>query len=368
MERYRFYLVFAFLVFLAGCARPALPPTPPVSEPSRRPGGLPAGQLRGVWIADPRGVDWDRAARDLAQARINVVVVKFATGGAAYYPSHLLPFSGARRDEVQRCLAAMRRQGIAVHAWKVCFQMKDAPSDHIQRASNQNRVQRDSSGRVVYPSYRGVAILCPSLPQTRAQEARVAVELARLGVDGVQIDHIRWADGDTCFCSHCRTGFEQFVGRRVNWPRDAMAGGGLRQRFIAYRQSVITRTVYEIRHEMRATGTRISLSAAVFPDPQDARIVRGQDWKTWVDSGYLDWICPMNYTTNLSRYQSHLRAEMEAVGGKIPVALGLGIYMRGFTPQLMQQQIAEARRAGARGFVLFHYDEPLARTFFPALR
>ncbi len=349
------FTLFALLTVNGGCRHN--PPVPPQPFPQPVPLAGHAGEIRGVWIADPRGANWERIANDLAAMRINTAFVKFSTGGASYYPSRVLPMSGLRRDEAQRCIAAMHRRGISVHAWHVNLQMKDAPRAEISRAIAENRVQRDRSGTVLYPSYRGVAILCPSYPPNRALEARAMVELARLGVDGVQLDHIRFADGDSCYCANCRVGFERFVGRRVVWPREATPNGTLRQQFLAYRQSVITQLVYEIRRELVANGCRVPLSAAVFPDLQNARIERGQDWKTWVDVGYLDMLCPMNYQTSTGVFERRLRSELDAVSGRMPVIVGIGAFLDGVTSGEMRDQIAAARRIGARGYVIFSYED-----------
>lgn len=360
------WVVGAALLILSGCVtRPgpsrvgALPRVPPPS--------LHAGEIRGIWLADPRGADWGRIAHDLASAHFNSLFVKFSTGGAAYYPSDVLPFQGIRRDELSRCLVAMYGYGIAVHIWHVSLQMKDAPAAEIRRAITEDRVQRDRYGNVLYPSYRGVPILCPSSPVNREREIRAVIELARLGVQGIQLDHIRFADGDSCYCSNCRVGFEKMCGRRVSWPRSVTSGNELRSQFLVYRQNTITTLVSDIRRQLIANGSSAILSAAVFPDLQNARMERGQDWKTWADRSYLDLLCPMNYATSTSLFDRRLRAELEAVGGRIPVVAGIGAYQMNSAASLLDQ-IAATRRLRAKGFVIFNYDDRFARFFLPSLR
>ena len=362
------FLIASALVFplvFSGCvsrpgSRAVLPGIPPRIFPAGR-------EIRGVWLADPRGADWEKIAAHLAGAHINAIFVKFSTGGVAYYPSRVLPFSGFRRDEVSRCLTAMHRYGIAVHGWHVSLQMKDAPTSEIHRAIAEDRVQRNPSGSELYPSYAGVAILSPSSPLNQALETRAVMELAQLGVDGIHLDHVRFADGDSCYCSNCRAGFEQMVGRRVSWPYEVIQGGALRAEFLAYRQSTVTRLVREIRRELINRGTPWFLSAAVFPDLQNARSERGQDWKSWVDHRDIDLLCPMNYTTDLSKFDRRLRAELAAVRGRVPVAVGIGAYLMS-SPGPLLEQIAAIRRARGGGFVIFNYDDKFARFFLPSLR
>ncbi|MBM3891822.1 MAG: hypothetical protein FJ388_22125, partial [Verrucomicrobia bacterium] len=226
---------------------PATPPstvqrtTTPVATPPPV-AAAPQGELRGIWLHDPRGEDWRRVMADLHAAKLNAIFVKFSTGGAAYYPSHVLPGSyHAGRDEPALCLAAARQYGIQVHAWHVCFQMKDAPLDAQSRAIREGRVQLDRYGRVRRPSYR-VPVLCPSHDWNRLQETRAMVELAtRYPFDGVQLDYIRWPETEPCCCTNCKKRFTRDTRCAVrSWPADVTKGGRFAAQYQQWREQIIT--------------------------------------------------------------------------------------------------------------------------------
>ena len=70
--------------------------------------------------------------------------------------------------------------------------------------------------------------LCPSDPVTQSREIEAFVELAKTGVAGVQLDHIRQNGASSCFCPRCRALFEKSIGRTVaDWPKDVRKGDAL---------------------------------------------------------------------------------------------------------------------------------------------
>jgi len=339
----------------------ALPGQPPVVSRT--------GELRGIWLHDPRGVDWQKVMAELYTARMNAIFVKFSTGGAAYYRSEVLPGSSyAGRDEAALCLAAARRYGIQVHAWRVCFQMKDAPAESQQRAVREGRVQLDRSGRVLRPSYRA-PVLCPSHDWNRSLEVRATVELAtKYPFNGVHLDYLRWIDAEPCCCATCRKRFCRDTRSTVaSWPRDVMKGGRLAQTFVSWREQIMTRMVAEISPAVRRARPSTRISAAVWPELASVRRDRGQNWKAWVDAGWLDFICPMNYSTDPAMFAKRLSEERALVNGRVPIYVGIAAYKCTSGSQL-RQLVALAHSSRAGGWVLFNYDERFRTQFLPYLR
>ncbi|MCX7826156.1 MAG: family 10 glycosylhydrolase [Verrucomicrobiae bacterium] len=337
-------------------------PTPAVAAAPRR-------ELRGIWLHDPRGVDWRRVMSELHAAKLNAIFVKFSTGGAAYYPSQVLPGSyHAGRDEPALCLAAARPYGIQVHAWHVCFQMKDAPVDRQERAIREGRVQLNRSGRVRRPSY-GVPVLCPSHDWNRQQETRAMTELAtRYAFDGVQLDYIRWPETDPCCCANCKKRFARDTRCAVrSWPADVIKGGRFAAQYQHWREQIITRLAGDISAAVRQARPSMKISGAVWSDVAVGRRDYGQNWKAWVDHRYLDFVCPMNYVTDPATFSKRLADQRAQVRNRIPLYVGIGAYRLGSGQELLQQ-ISLARRGGADGWVLFNYDDQFRARMLPWLR
>jgi uncharacterized lipoprotein YddW (UPF0748 family) len=227
------------------------------------------------------------------------------------------------------------------------------------------RVMRGPDGRPALQS--SYAWLCPSQPANRAQIAAEVTEiLSRYPVDGLQFDYIRFFEEPTCFCSHCRREFETWLGRRVNrWPGDVM-GGALTERFYEWRRQVINNCVRDLASVARNLRPRIILSAAVFHDLERGQEDRAQDWRLWLDRGYLHYVCTMTYTSDLRDFENRVRKQQSSAGNRNRVVVGIGSYKLERMSDLMTE-IGLARQLGAPGFVLFSYDDIEARRFLPNL-
>ena len=189
------------------------------------------------------------------------------------------------------------------------------------------------------------------------------VEVARnYDVAGLHFDYIRYPGMEGCYCPGCRQRFETGVGSPVKtWPADVV-NGPLREKFLQFRRDNITRLVAAVSEQARKAKPGIKISAAVFPDWKSARDDDvGQDWKLWVEKGYLDFVCPMQYTDNGAWFEAQTKRNMAMVGGKIPLLPGIGATI-GLAPDGTLQQVLAARKQGTSGFVLFNFDRGAARS------
>jgi len=74
--------------------------------------------------------------------------------------------------------------------------------------------------------------------------------------------------------------------------------------WLDWRRSNITAVVRAVAEQARALKPRLKISAAVFRDwPRDRDNV-GQDWKLWCDRGWLDFVCPMDYTSSHRQFEN----------------------------------------------------------------
>ena len=95
------------------------------------------------------------------------------------------------------------------------------------------------------------------------------------------------------------------------------------------------------------------VSAAVYPDAQEASSHRFQDWSMWVENRWIDVVCPMVYTPDARTFATQV-ASVRQVAGTRPVWAGIGAYR--LSPAQTIENIQASRRVGAAGFVLFSYD------------
>ena len=328
------------------------------------------GEFRGFWCHSAfgvKGMNWDEAIHRLAENGFTAILPNMLWGGAAFYESKVLPVASqtlTRGDQIRQCLAACRKYGVQMHVWKVDWNLGSAaPKDFVARMRQAGRLQISSGGKEE-------PWLCPSHPENQQLEVAAMVEVVRnYDVDGIHFDYIRYPDGDHCFCLGCKDRFEHATGTAIkNWPEDVLTEGSLRKRWLEWRRNNITTVVRTVSEQARAIKPKIKMSAAVFRNWIVDRDSVGQDWKPWCDKGYLDFVCPMDYTPSNNRFENMVSQQVEWAG-RTQCYPGLGVSASAsyFGVDRAIEQINITRRYQTRGFVIFNYGVKESSELLPML-
>jgi len=325
------------------------------------------GEFRAVWLHSPYGVadwGWEKTCRFLAKHGFNAIVPNMLDAGLTSYPSQVLPADPRVReqgDQLRQAVDAAHRHGLAIHAWKVNYNLHSADSAFVARLRREGRLQQNPRGEEI-------EWLCPSHPENFALEVASMLEVVRrYEVDGLHFDYIRYPHAEGCYDAGCRLRFETQTGHQVaSWPEDVITGERA-EVYQRWRQEQITRLVRAVSVQARQIRPEIEISAAVFPDWPQTRLSIGQDWVRWIEAGYVDFICPMDYIPEMERFCRTVRRQVDWVAGRVPLYIGIGAFRLPAADDLIRQ-IAWTRRAGADGFVLFQYDTRLGEKVLPLLR
>ena len=186
-------------------------------------------------------------------------------------------------------------------------------------------------------------------------------------VDGLHFDYIRYPDDESCYCDGCRQRFEAESGRKVmNWPADCHRGPRSKE-YHDWRCRQITRLVEAVSAQARQIRPKIKISAAVFGAYPACRESVGQDWVAWVKAGYLDFVCPMDYTESDFSFTALVSNQIELVGGRIPIYPGIGATASrsALSSDRVVAQIHHARSLGAAGFTIFNLDRDTVSRIAP---
>jgi len=326
-----------------------------------------AGEFRAAWIHSGYGIEgwgWGKTVGVLKSNGFNAIIPNLIWAGVAHYPSKVLPASPKVKeqgDQMAQCLEACRNYGIELHVWKVNFYLLHAPPEFRAKLREAGRIQKNRKGD-------DVNWLCPSHPENFSLERDSMLEVVRdYDVDGIHFDYIRYPDKDACFCAGCRERFEKAADVKIeNWPDEVLTGDHT-ERFGDWRREQITRLVREVSREVHAIKPKIKVSAAVWGGWANARESIGQDAKAWIDAGYLDFVCPMNYESRDEDFANWTRKQVAAINHKTPLYIGIGAY-RLSGPEQLARQIQLSRELGGDGFVVFQLNEKLATQFLPPLR
>jgi len=356
-------LILAALFGAAPASDDSRETTPPASRVMQ---GRPAFEGRAVWEHAGTGAfpgHWDRSAKLLADHGFNMVISNMLSSGEAHYASDVLPRSAVFReygDQIQQCCDAAKKYGLQVHVWKVCFNLLGASQEWREQLRRDGRTQVTMDGKFQ-------PWLCPSNPDNRKLELDAILEVAcKYPVDGLHFDYIRYPGNQTCYCDGCRKRFEADSGQNVaDWPADCYAGTR-KEDYNNWRCQQITALVEVVSREARRIRNGIKISAAVFPYPS-CRQTRAQDWPAWIKAGYLDFLCPMDYTPSEERFGATVAEELRLIDGRIPLYPGIGATATGMTLTRDQvtAQIRKAKELGAAGFTIFNFDAKTAESIIP---
>ena len=318
--------------------------------------------------------DWDRTMRELSENGFNAVLPNMLWGGLAHYESDLLPRSESFRqygDQIAQAVAAGKKYGVEVHVWKVNFNASNAPRPFIDEMRAEGRLQKKRGGEEA-------PWLCPSHPLNRKLERDSMLETAeKYDVAGIHFDYIRYPGDDSCYCDGCNERFTRDLHSRellkadetLHWPRDCSGNGRFKPEYDQWRYDQITALVADVHAVVKEKNLNVKISAAVFPAYPQCKQWVLQDWPLWVERGYLDFVCPMNYTASPIQFSGYLKAQLEQTGAKIPIYPGIGATATGIQlkPEEVAAQIEVARQNGVDGFTIFNLNQATISVIPPAL-
>ena len=339
-------LSIPFLLMCVCGARPAAAARGPWTE------------IRGVWSASPDdglpGDTWGQACAWMDSTGLNAVFPCMIYGPLSWADAAGLVRAGGSGDPLEECIAEAHSRGIQVHVEIVMWKLGRLTAAQADSVSALMQTQVSYSGEVS-------GWLCPTDPANRAMEIEaIASVAAAYDIDGIQLDYVRFPDGDHCFCNGCRERFQSARHiRRLDWPVDCYWGGRYSEEFREWRRDQITSLVREIGDAVERARPGTAVSAAVVPDLEEARESCGQDWARWASDGLVDFLAPMDYVSDDDSFAS-LLARQVAVSD-VPVVVGIGVFDTGadLTEDQLLHRIEIAREERAGGFAIFHLEPGL---------
>ena len=233
-------------------------------------------------------------------------------------------------DPVAETISAAHGRGIRVHAWldvNLAASASEFPAsrDHvIYQHPDWLMVPRELAPELLTVDVRSPEYLGRLARWTRANAGRVEglyvsplhggahVQLAatvkdvvtRYAVDGVHLDHVRFPGADFDYSRAALDAFRTEARARLAAAERARIDAveaidpfaypeELRDEWRLFRQTQVTALVTRLRSTAKAVRPGVVVSATVVPDPAVAARDAFQDWRTWVDNGFIDALCPV---------------------------------------------------------------------------
>ncbi len=311
-------------------------------------------EIRGVWMDKNSIPKTEKGIRDLirsyARAGINLVLPDAIFNGYSCYKSDYLVqkdlFPGI--DMLRILIDEAHKNGIEVHPLVSVFRAGYTKDKGGILPLHPNWAMLDQNGRDVTES--GAYWLSPSVPGVRRLLLSALKELVeKYPIDGVQLDYIRYPSASHDYNPIARAmyqrergidpiGIEPFTKEAVDWH--------------LWREEQINSFVREVSQEIKSIRPSLQISAAVASYPDQARLNYLQDWEHWALNTWVDFLAPMDYTTDLLSFMTRQEATTDRIHFEALVAPGIGLLaQKESKPMLDQIQIA--RMHPVDGVILF---------------
>jgi len=166
-----------------------------------------------------------------------------------------------------------------------------------------------------------------------------------------------------CFCDNCLERFQREAQVRIpedmrtteqrsNWILSNEKG-----KWVKWRADNVTTLVKRIRTKLKRLNPNLKLSAATFPSYPDCVEAVGQDWVSWINSGLLDFVNPMDYDLPPEKLKSLVSGYRQSISRKgFPVYAGIMTsqsYLIGAGD--VKAHVDAIEKAGGDGVTLFAY-------------
>lgn len=304
---------------------------------------LASHEVRAVWLHS--GL-FDKKA-DVARGQIIELFDSYKDIGInnlfCYYT--LKDENGFDWDYLQLLIDEGHKRGIKIHPI-FCPGHEVAMTGEIK--DHPEWLIRDRDGKT-YPA------LNLTLPEVRNYWMRRMSQTLKYDIDGIHLDYIRFPvnqrysyDSLTC------TAFKKEFGYS---PKEVSQDDGsmIWCEWIKWNARQITGFVKETRELIRQSGRKVVLGADVFPNPETARVLIGQDWESWADTDLLDFICPMFYTNDLDLFREYTAHAVKIAGKGYQVYPGIGVQTshNRITKDLLIKEVRIAREEDAGGIAFF---------------
>ena len=218
--------------------------------------------------------------------------------------------------------------------------------------------------------------LSPLVPEVNDHLVEVIKEIVEnYNVDGIHLDYIRYSKNCYDFNEIGRRRFKDIYAvdpillsisnKSYFSGMEAKTIENLMEKWTDFRRDAITELIVELHETIITTRKPIVLSAAVKPDPFEARNHFYQDWEKWLKLDYIDFAVPMNYTSKAELFEENLM-KIDPLIAKEKIWMGIGVYNQGRYEALTKIMVSYSN--GYDHLVFFSYKTLASQpNYFPTL-
>lgn len=350
---------------------------------------------RGVWVTvfSEENVlrskdNIDRLIGICKKSGINNIYIQIYRADKAYYDSNLTdrtPYedilSETKEDPLKYLLEKTKIVRIKVHAWMNVFSIAQNKDAEILKKFGNGVLTKDQHDRFTmslkdekdyldkFYIRENQLFLEPADICVKKYLIDIAKEIIKKYPDfaGLHLDYIRYPIAipfipGSKFTSHGLSygygedsvkNFEETAGLNVKTMPATRENFNL---WDEWRRTQITDFLRELSADIRALSPKIEISCTIVPSLERTYLTSFQNWTTWLNKGYADYVIVMNYTDNTEFMELNSKALL-ALDADRRIYIGLGAYLVKDNPEIIKNQLSSLQKLSPSGIVIFSYDE-----------
>ncbi|MCF7740532.1 MAG: family 10 glycosylhydrolase [Candidatus Marinimicrobia bacterium] len=314
---------------------------------------------------------------------ITDIFVQVIGRGRAYYKTSLLPKSPRikkiKYDPLAYFCEQASRENIKVHAWINTMLVwskhqkpyeNDHPVNKLQDWFTFDNLNKSIlSERQKTLKNKGIEgrFLSPAAIKVRQLYQKIVQELIdNYPINGIHLDYIRFPSPNYGYHPFVREKFRSMTGidplyiDNSDLLEEFTDIQETKQKWKDFRCNQIDSLIGNLA-KITKKYQHIQLSAAVKPDPVEARNKYFQDWEEWLRKGLIDFVVAMNYTSDnqeFGRIVKHIKKRQI----KDKVWMGIGTYNQ--NPVMTDRQFNLCIQDNYKGVVFFSYKSLIDKNLY----
>jgi len=360
-----FFFCFLFLVSCKGKEVANVSPTPPITKPTTP--AFDSTAVRGVWITTTASTalnSKDNIKQTVANCKlagINNLFVVVYNSARTTYPSIVMQnllgvpilesFSG--RDPLKEIIDEGHAAGLKVHAWfEYGFAASYSQNGGAIIKAKPSWAAKDINGVLLSKNnFEWLNAFDPEVQNFLMSLMKEVV--SNYDIDGIQGDDRLPALPSTGGYDDYTIALYKSANGGANPPTTSTDAN-----WVKWRAGLLNNYMKKINKELKAIKPKliVSMAPSVYPFSLTEYL---QDWPTWVDSGWVDYILPQVYRYDINAYTTTLTQQKAYLKNNISICYpGVLLKSASYLPDdlFLTQMLQQNRSQGFKGECFFFYE------------
>jgi len=308
--------------------------------------------------------DITRLIRFAKESRIDDIFIQVYRANRSLFLSSAADASGYETcvrnisgDPLKLLVKEAHASGIRVHAWLNLLSLSNNAEAPILKKYGPEILTRNLKEKKDIEDYKidGQYFLEPGDTRVRRELVTIVRELlsAYPQLDGVQFDYIRYPDKDPAY-GYTSMNMERFKNSTGLTHIDENSGA-----WKEWKRKQVTEFLNLLVRNTRAIRPDIAISVTGCASYLRAYHEAYQDWPYWLNSGLVNKVTFMSYTTDVDRFKRYIATAKKVTNDFRRVDIAIGAYEMAGLAGTFAEEMKIAKSTGANGCVILHYESLL---------